>query len=76
MFQNVIILLKFLPSMLNLIFTTPLANSADDKLVIVFFVFPRKQDLTFQFSYACMKNGTYYVTGYGVRPSVNLLVSG
>ena len=26
--------------------------------------------------YARLKNGTYYVTGYGVRPSVNIFVSG
>ena len=29
-------------------FTTVLANSADDKLMI-FFIFPRKQDLTFRY---------------------------
>ena len=28
------------------------------------------------FLYARLKNGTYYVIGYGVRPSVNFFVSG
>ena len=28
------------------------------------------------FLYARLKNGTFYVTGYGVRPSVNFFVSG
>ena len=28
------------------------------------------------FLYTCLKNGTYYVTGYGVRPSINFFVSG
>ena len=28
------------------------------------------------FLYARLKNGMYYVTGYGVRPSVNFFVSG
>ena len=28
------------------------------------------------FSYTRLKNGTYYVTGYGVPPSVNFFVSG
>ena len=31
----------------TLTFTTLRANSADDKLMIFFFVFPRKQDLAF-----------------------------
>ena len=26
--------------------------------------------------YARLKNGMYYVTGYGVRPSINFFVSG
>ena len=29
-----------------------------------------------KFLYAHLKNGTYYVTGYGVRPSVNFFISG
>ena len=29
-----------------------------------------------RFLYARLKNGTYYVTGYGVRLSVNFFVSG
>ena len=29
-----------------------------------------------QFLYARLKNGTYYVTGYGVRLSVNFFISG
>ena len=30
----------------------------------------------YQFLYARLKNGTYYVAGYGVCPSVNFFVSG
>ena len=32
--------------------------------------------LLLNFLYALLKNRTYYVTGYGVRPSVNFFVSG
>ena len=28
------------------------------------------------FLYARLKNGTYFVTGYGIHPSVNFFVSG
>ena len=28
------------------------------------------------FLFTCLKNGTYYVTGHGVHPSVNFFVSG
>ena len=42
----------------DLIFTTLLADSADDKLVIAYFFFPRKQDQKFQLLH---EDSTLYV---------------
>ena len=42
-----------------------------------FFICPfEKCVIWMTFLYAHLKNGTYYVTGYGVRPSVTFFVSG
>ena len=60
-----------------LTFITHLANSADDKLVVFFLIFPRKQDLTFHancLQWICMKCQILY-TGKNKKKNITNLSS-
>ena len=51
------------------------SNFHNDMFIVGRFMITCVILLFFLFLYARLKNGTYYVTGYGIRPSVNFFVS-